>query len=177
LAFAAFAASAALAFLFSTFLLHAILHPAALALQLAATLCLAPLATRAAAVTSPPPGMRILFDNLPGYPDNLMRGANGRYWVGLVKPRSAFNDATAAKPWLRAVALRLPRAWWPVPPAYGHVFAFTAEGGAEPRVVANLQDPSGAYPSTTGITEVGDRLYVQSLHAAHLGYLSTPAGL
>ena len=136
-----------------------------------------PLATRSASASSPPPGMRVLVDNLPGYPDNLMRGANGRYWVGLVKPRSAFNDATAAKPWLRAIALRLPRAWWPVPPAYGHVFAFRVENGAEARVVANLQDPSGAYPSTTGITEVEGRLYVQSLHAAGLGYLPTPAGL
>ena len=136
-----------------------------------------PLAARSASASSPPPGMRVLVDNLPGYPDNLMRGANGRYWVGLVKPRSAFNDATAAKPWLRAIALRLPRAWWPVPPAYGHVFAFRVENGAEARVVANLQDPSGAYPSTTGITEVEGRLYVQSLHAAGLGYLPTPAGL
>jgi sugar lactone lactonase YvrE len=132
-----------------------------------------PLATRAANVAVPAHGVRVLLDNLPGYPDNLMRGANGRYWVGLVKPRSAFNDATAGKPWLRALALRLPQAWWPVPPAYGHVFAFDATG----RVVANLQDASGAYPSTTGVTEVPGRLYVQSLHAAGLGYLPTPAGL
>ena len=54
------------------------------------------------------------------------RGADGRYWVGLVKPRSAFIDATATRPWVRAMAVRLPRAWWPVPPAYGHVFAFDA---------------------------------------------------
>lgn len=132
-----------------------------------------PLTLRAASAASPPPGMRVLLDNLPGYPDNLMRGADGRYWVGLVKPRSAFNDATAAQPWLRAVALRLPRALWPVPPAYGHVFAFNAAG----QVVANLQDPGGGYPSTTGVTEADGRLYVQSLHATGLGYLPTPAGL
>lgn len=132
-----------------------------------------PLALRSGSAAAPAAGMRVLLDNLPGYPDNLMRGANGRYWVGLVKPRSAFNDATADKPWLRALALRLPQAWWPVPPAYGHVFAFDASG----KVVANLQDPSGAYPSTTGVTEVPGRLYVQSLHAAQLGYLPTPAGL
>jgi sugar lactone lactonase YvrE len=136
-----------------------------------------PLVARSVSASSPPPDMRILFDNLPGYPDNLTRGANGRYWVGLVKPRSAFNDATAAKPWVRAMALRLPRAWWPVPPAYGHVFAFTVEGRAEARVIANLQDPTGTYPSTTGITEFDGRLYVQSLHAAGLGYLPTPIGL
>ena len=87
--------------------------------------------------------------------------------MGLVKPRSAFIDATATRPWLRAMAVRLPRAWWPVPPAYGHVFAFDAAG----KVVADLQDPAGHYPSTTGVTEAFGRRYVQSLHAGALGYL------
>ncbi len=110
---------------------------------------------------------RVLLDNLPGYPDNLMRGADGRIWTGLTKPRSATVDGMAGKPWLRSVTLRLPRALWPVPPAYGHVFAFTEDG----RIVADLQDPSGAYPETTAITETGDRLYVQSLHAKGLGWM------
>ena len=38
-------------------------------------------------------------------------------------------------------------------------------------VVADLQDPTGAYPETTAITETPDRLYVQSLHAHGLGWL------
>jgi hypothetical protein len=63
--------------------------------------------------------------------------------------------------------MRLPRALWPVPPAYGHVFAFDESG----RVLADLQDPAGAYPDTTAVTEAGDRLYVQSLHAKALGWL------
>ena len=37
--------------------------------------------------------------------------------------------------------------------------------------VADLQDPTGAYPETTAITETRDRLYVQSLHAHGLGWL------
>ncbi len=109
---------------------------------------------------------RVLLDNLPGYPDNLMRGEEGRIWVGLTKPRSAAIDGMAGKPWLREMTLRLPRSLWPVPPAYGHVFAFTEDGA----VVADLQDPSGAYPETTAVTETGDRLYVQSLHAKGLGW-------
>jgi hypothetical protein len=56
---------------------------------------------------------------------------------------------------------------WPVPKAYGHVLAFTEDG----KVVADLQDPLGAYPETTAITETKDRLYVQSLHAHGLGWL------
>lgn len=109
----------------------------------------------------------VLLDNLPGYPDNLMRGLDGKVWAGLVKPRNPTIDKVADKPFLRSVTLRLPRSLWPVPKAYGHVFAFDESG----RVVADLQDATGAYPETTGITETRDRLYVHSLHAKGLGWL------
>ncbi len=110
---------------------------------------------------------RVLLDNLPGYPDNLMRGTDGKIWMGLTKPRSQVVDGMAEKPFLRAMTLRLPRALWPVPKAYGHVMAFTEDG----KIVADLQDPSGAYPETTAVTETADRLYVQSLHAKGLGWM------
>jgi sugar lactone lactonase YvrE len=113
------------------------------------------------------PQAMVLLDNLPGYPDNLMRGLNGKIWMGLVKTRNPVADNMSDKPWLRALTLRLPRALWPVPKAYGHVVAFTEDG----KVTADLQDPSGAYPETTAITETKDRLYVQSLHAHGLGWL------
>jgi hypothetical protein len=38
--------------------------------------------------------------------------------------------------------------------------------------VADLQDPTGAYPETTGLTETADRLYVQNLHLKSLGWLT-----
>jgi sugar lactone lactonase YvrE len=110
----------------------------------------------------------VLLDNLPGYPDNLMRGLDGKIWLGLIKPRSPTVDALADKPFLRKLMLRLPRALWPVPKAYGHVMAFSEDG----QVVSDLQDPTGAYPDTTAITETSDRLYVQSLHAKGLGWLA-----
>ena len=113
---------------------------------------------------------RVLLDNLPGYPDNLMRGQGGKVWLGFAKPRGAAIDNMAGKPWLRSLTLRLPRALWPIPQPYGHVIAFTDDG----QVVADLQDPSGAYPETTAITETADRLYVQSLHAHGLGWLPKP---
>ena len=113
------------------------------------------------------PQAKILLDNLPGYPDNLMRGLDGKIWLGFVKPRNPTIDGMAGKPWLRKLSLRLPRALWPVPKAYGHVIAFTEDG----KIVADLQDPSGAYPETTSVTETADRLYIQSLHAKGLGWL------
>ena len=113
----------------------------------------------------------VVFDNLPGDPDNLMRGLEGRIWMGLVKPRNPTVDKLADKPFLRKVTLRLPRALWPIPKAYGHVVAFTEDG----KIVMDLQDPDGAYPETTAITETRERLYVQSLHARGLGWLPPEA--
>jgi sugar lactone lactonase YvrE len=113
------------------------------------------------------PEARVLLDNLPGYPDNLMRGQEGRIWVGLAKPRNPTIDQLAGKPFMRKVTLRLPRFMWPVPKSYGHVFAIDEAG----RVLADLQDPSGAYPETTSVTETADRLYIQSLHAHAIGWL------
>lgn len=109
----------------------------------------------------------VLLDNLPGYPDNLTRGIDGKIWLGFVAQRTKDLDRMATMPWLRKVVLRLPRAWWPVPKSYGHVIAFTEDG----KVVQDLQDPSGAYPATTGATETKDRIYIQSLHAKTLGWL------
>jgi sugar lactone lactonase YvrE len=117
----------------------------------------------------------IALPNLPGYPDNLMRGlptsdGKPKLWVGLVKPRSQVVDGMAEKPLLRAITLRLPRFLWPIPPKYSHVIAFTEDG----TIVQDLQDPAGAYPETTSVLETKDRLYVQSLHAPFIGWIKRP---
>jgi sugar lactone lactonase YvrE len=110
----------------------------------------------------------VLLDNLPGYPDNLMRGRDGRIWVGLFRPRNPAADGLSDKPFMRKVLLRLPRAWLPVGKPYGHVFAFLENG----QVTEDLQDPAGAYPETTGVTETADRLYIHSLHAPSIGWVA-----
>jgi len=118
-------------------------------------------------VQSRSPQARPLLDNLPGYPDNLMRGRNGRIWVGLFRPRNPAADSLAQQPFLRKVLVRLPRSLLPLGTPYGHVFAFDEEG----RVTEDLQDPDGAYPETTGATETADRLYIHSLHAHTIGWV------
>ena len=124
-------------------------------------------ASRSAAASS----ARVIASNLPGFPDNLSRGETGRIWVGLTKPRGSTIDALAGRPFLRKVALRLPRFLWPVPPSHGHLIAYDEEG----RVLADLQDPSGGLPETSGATEYHNRLYVQSLHAGAFGILDGAA--
>jgi sugar lactone lactonase YvrE len=118
-------------------------------------------------ISTPNDQAKLLFDNLPGYPDNLMRGLDGKIWLGFNKPRNQTIDNLAAKPFMRKLTLRLPRTMWPIPKAYGHVMAFTEDG----KVVGDLQDPSGAYPETTAVTETAERLYIQSLHAKGIGWM------
>lgn len=120
--------------------------------------------------TTSPTQASILLDNLPGYPDNLMRGRDGKIWLGLAAPRSPDADKLADKPFIRGIVMRLPRVLWPVPKAYGHVMAITEDG----KIVTDLQDPSGAYPETTSVTETPDRWYVQSLHSHTLGWMAAP---
>jgi hypothetical protein len=96
-----------------------------------------------------------------------MRGRDGRIWVGLFKPRHPAADSLAGKPLLRKMLLRLPQSLLPLGESYGHVFAINETG----RVVDDLQDPTGAYPETTGATETANRLYIHSLHAHGIGWL------
>ena len=121
-------------------------------------------------ISSPNELAKVLFENLPGYPDNLMRGIDGKIWLGFAKPRNPAIDKLiiTSTPFMRKLTIRLPRFMWPVPKPYGHVFAFTEDG----KVVADLQDPSGTYPETTGVTETVDKLYIQSLHAKGIGWLT-----
>lgn len=114
--------------------------------------------------------VKVLIDNLPGYPDNLMRGSGERVWLGLAKPRSPIVDAASSFPILRSITLRLPRALWPVPKARGHVIAFDDTG----RIIIDLQDPSGGYPETTSVTEAAGKWFVQSLHAHDIGWMPAP---
>ncbi|MFT6153548.1 MAG: sugar lactone lactonase YvrE [Bermanella sp.] len=106
-----------------------------------------------------------VIENLPGFPDNISRGSNGVYWVGLVSPRSAALDALSGYGFLRKVVQRLPKFLQPKAKHFGHIIAINDQG----KVVHNLQDPLGMYGHTTGAIEVGGNLYVSSLHENALG--------
>jgi sugar lactone lactonase YvrE len=115
-----------------------------------------------------------LIENLPGFPDNLSTGFDGRFWLALISPRNEVVDRLDGTPFLRAMIQRLPTFVRPKAAAYGHVVAFDEAG----RVLVSLQDPDGAYPMTTGATEAREHLYVGSLVMPALGRLpKSRAGL
>ena len=106
-----------------------------------------------------------VIENFPGFPDNISRGSNGVYWVGLVSPRSHALDSLSGAAFVRKVVQRLPAFMRPKAKHFGHIIAINDEG----EVVHNLQDPLGMYGHTTGAIEVGNQLYVSSLHDTAIG--------
>ena len=112
--------------------------------------------------------IEVVIDNLPSFPDNIAKGSNGVYWLGLVSPRSKPLDLLSNFPNMRKVIQRLPEVLRPKAQHYGHLVAINDAG----EVIHNLQDPLGKYGHTTGALEVGDKLYVSSLHETALGVIN-----
>lgn len=110
----------------------------------------------------------VLLDRLPGFPDNINRGLDGRFWVGLVAPRNEALDALSSRPFLRKVVQRLPEALVPAAAPHAHVFAIDAHG----EVVADLQGDGTILDGITGVLETPGALLLSSVSGAALGHLS-----
>ncbi len=110
--------------------------------------------TGAAAGTS-----EVLLDNLPGFPDNITRGLQDRFWVGFAAPRNALVDRLADKPFLRKIVQRLPAAVRPKAEPFSHVIAIDRDGN----VLMNMHDPSARFPTLTGVLETRDALILTTL--------------
>lgn len=113
---------------------------------------------------------KVIIDNLPGFPDNINRGPDGTYFVGLVSKRAPALDQLSDKPFMRKLIWRLPEFMKPQAQDYGFILQIDKDG----KVMRTWQDPSGAYPATTGAIVMGDRLYVSSLTSKTLGYRPYP---
>ncbi|MGD8376911.1 MAG: SMP-30/gluconolactonase/LRE family protein [Acidobacteriota bacterium] len=109
----------------------------------------------------------VVIDKLPGFPDNIDRGLDGRYWIGLVSPRNRVLDAVSDEPWLRRVVQRLPGALRPRAAGSSHLIAIGADG----EVRMDLQDPAARLPYLTGAHETPDALWMSSLFGSRVGRL------
>lgn len=111
--------------------------------------------------------IEVLLDNLPGFPDNLKSGEQGRFWLGLAAPRNALLDGLSDKPFIRAIVQRLPALVRPKAVPSSHVIAFNGEG----QILMNLYDPSARFPTLTGVLETRRFLYLTTLFGDQLPYL------
>lgn len=101
----------------------------------------------------------VLLENLPGFPDNLKSGLQGRFWLGLAAPRNALLDQISDRPLMRKIVQRLPRFLRPKPVPSSHVIAFNGDG----EVLMNLHDPDTRFPMLTGVVETRRSLYLTTL--------------
>lgn len=109
----------------------------------------------------------IIIDNLPGFPDNINNGINGRFWVGLAAPRKPILDDNSGSPLIRRILLRVPSFMRPKPDLASHVFAISGDGV----VLMSLQDPAARYPLLTGVLETRTTLFLTSLIGNKLSYV------
>lgn len=118
-------------------------------------------------------GMEVELDDIPGYNDNMSRSADGGYWIGVPSPVSAGYEALAGSPLLRRMLLNLPQT------VRDALMGASAERelrffkmGEDGTVAVWYRDSSLGYGMTTGICEVGDRLYIEHLNGqSRIGYL------
>lgn len=106
----------------------------------------------------------VLLENLPGFPDNLTSGSNGRFWLGLAAPRNHLLDGLSERPFLRKVVQRLPAFVRPKAVPSSHVIAFDGDGV----VLENLHDPEARFPTLTGVLETNRALYLTTLFGNQL---------
>jgi len=109
----------------------------------------------------------VLIDNLPGFPDNINNGLNGRFWIGLMAPRSTFLDRFSDKPLVRKIVQRLPAFLRPNAVPSSHVIAINGDG----EVLMNLQDSAARFPFLTGVFETREALYLTALFGNKLARL------
>lgn len=109
----------------------------------------------------------VILDNLPGFPDNINNGLNGRFWVGLAAPRNALLDEYSGSPFVRKMLQRAPAFIRPRPVASSHVIAISGDG----QVLMDLQDPMARNPLLTGVLETRTTLFLTTLIGNKLPYV------
>lgn len=113
-----------------------------------------------------------LVENLPGYPDNLSTGADGRIWCAIVSPVNGAAEWLAPRtPLLRKVVWRLPERMQPkITPGVWAV-AFDPDTGAP---VAGLHTTHPDFGQTTGLVEHDGRLWLACIGNPALAHCALP---
>jgi ribose transport system permease protein len=117
--------------------------------------------------------LEILADNLPGYPDNINRASDGKYWLALVGLRSPVYDLAMADPgFRRRMVKQIPPDEWLCPGInFGCVVKFDDSGV----VHQSLWDPGGiSHPTITSMREHKGYLYIGGLENNRIGRLRLP---
>ncbi|MFV8053487.1 SMP-30/gluconolactonase/LRE family protein [Mycobacterium sp. 48b] len=106
--------------------------------------------------------------HLPGYPDNISTGRDGRIWVAMVSPPNAAAEWLAPRaPLIRKLLWRLPDRLQPKIRPQVWVLAFDADSGD---VVAGVQTIRPDFGTVTGVVESAGRLWMSTIEFPALAY-------
>jgi sugar lactone lactonase YvrE len=113
-------------------------------------------------LTGPQAGsMTPLVVNLPGMPDNISTGPDGRIWVALVTPANRAVDWLAPKaPVIRKILWRLPEGLQPKPVNELWAVAFDADSG---ELLGGLHDKRAVFGLVTGLVETAGKLWMGTI--------------
>ncbi|MEB3069930.1 SMP-30/gluconolactonase/LRE family protein [[Mycobacterium] vasticus] len=110
-----------------------------------------------------------LVTELPGHPDNISTGHDGRIWVAMVSDRNALADWLSPRaPVLRSLLWRLlPYHWLPDVNSGAWVVGFDAQDG---RVLSQFRSTDPRFGMATGVVEADDRLWMGRIGGPGLAY-------
>jgi sugar lactone lactonase YvrE len=111
-----------------------------------------------------------LVTELPGYPDNISTGLDGRIWVALVSDRNPLNEWLGPRaPVIRTVLWKLPYRWLPNPKPTVWVVALDPDDG---QVVSQLHTSHPEFGLATGVVETPGRLWLGRIAGHGICYLN-----
>ena len=111
--------------------------------------------------------------NLPGMPDNLSTGADGRIWTAMVTEANATLEWLFPRaPILRRLVWRLPDRLQPQIKPEVWAVAFDAESGA---VVAGLRTTHADFGAVTGLVEAAGKLWMSTISFPALAHVDLEA--
>ncbi|MDT5360313.1 MAG: hypothetical protein QOC69_2075 [Mycobacterium sp.] len=109
-----------------------------------------------------------LAENLPGMPDNISTGSDGRIWTALVTPvNTAAEGLMPRAPWIRQVIWRLPARLQPKVKPEIWVVGFDADSGA---AVGGIRTTHPDFGGVTGVVESAGRLWMSTIEFPAVAY-------
>jgi len=111
-----------------------------------------------------------LVSHLPGHPDNISTGADGRIWVAMVSDRNRMGEWLSRRtPVIRRLLWRLPYRWLPNPRSMVWVIAVDPNDG---RLLTQLRTRHRSFGSVTGLVETENRLWLGCIGAPSVAHFS-----
>lgn len=111
--------------------------------------------------------------HLPGMPDNISTGSDGRIWAALVTPVNAAAEGLMTRPpWIRKVIWRLPARLQPKVDPVIWVMGFDADSG---KAIAGVRTKNPDFGGVTGVVETAGKLWMATIEFPAVAYVDVAA--